>query len=119
MRLGRFPHSSPCVDSGELGGGTRPFAQTGAADTSTNVPWVALLTFGDGWHNNHHAFPWAARHGLTWREPDLTFALLRLLERCGVVWDLKVPSAEQIERAQRSDRLRTSKAPVAAGAGSL
>jgi stearoyl-CoA desaturase (delta-9 desaturase) len=37
---------------GELGGGSRPFQRTGAADRSTNVPWVALLTFGDGWHNN-------------------------------------------------------------------
>lgn len=60
-------------------------------------------------HNNHHAFPWSARQGLRWYEPDLTFRLLQLLELGGVVWDLKQPTAEQIERAQRSPKLRTSK----------
>ena len=58
---------------------------------------------------SHHAFPWSAKHGLGWREPDLSYAILRLLERLGVVWDLKVPSDEQIERAQTSKRLRVNK----------
>ena len=85
---------------GERGGGTRPF-QTAGSDSSTNVRWVALLTLGDGWHNNHHAFRWSARQGLREGEVDVTYGALRLLERCGVVWDLKVPTDEQIEAAER------------------
>jgi len=86
--------------------GSRRFATT---DNSRNNMWVALAAFGEGNHNNHHAFPWSARHGLGWREPDLSYAILQLLERLGVVWDLKVPSDEQIERAQMSERLRVNK----------
>ena len=85
---------------GDLGGGSRPFAKTGGADQSTNVPWVALLTFGDGWHNNHHMFRWSARHGLRWWELDVTYGLLRALERGGLVWDLAVPTPAQIARAE-------------------
>ena len=42
-------------------------------DTSTNNWWVALLSFGDGWHNNHHAYPVSARHGLRWYEIDFNW----------------------------------------------
>jgi stearoyl-CoA desaturase (delta-9 desaturase) len=87
------------VAHGAFGSGTRPFATRGP-DQSTNVRWLALLTFGDGWHNNHHAFPWSARHGLSWHEWDLTYAILKGLERAGVVWGLAVPTPEQIERAK-------------------
>ena len=86
--------------------GTRRFQTT---DNSRNNPFVGLAAFGEGHHNNHHAFPWSSRHGLSSHELDLTYQLLRLLERAGVVWGLKVPTAEQIERAQRSKRLRVSK----------
>lgn len=85
---------------GDLGGGTRRF-ETGGADTSTNVWWVAMLTLGDGWHNNHHAFRWSARQGLAAHELDATYAALRALETLGLVWDLKVPSAEQVAAAER------------------
>lgn len=84
---------------GSLGGGTRPF-ETSGSDRSTNVWWVALLTFGDGYHNNHHMFQWSARHGLRSYEPDLTYCVLKLLERLGVVWDLKEPTEEQITIAE-------------------
>ena len=62
--------------------------------------------------DSHHAFPWSARQGFGawWREPDLSYALLRVLERLGVVWDLKVPSEEQIERAKAS-KLLTARNP--------
>ena len=95
---GIFSIGSLC--HGRSAGGTRPF-ETGGCDQSTNVWWVAWLTLGDGWHNNHHAFRWSARHGLRWYEVDVTYALLRGLEACGVVWDLKVPSEEQIARAEQ------------------
>jgi sn-1 stearoyl-lipid 9-desaturase len=57
------------------------------SDRSTNCWWVALLSFGEGWHNNHHAFPFSARHGLRWFEIDMTWwhvkalAFLRLADR--------------------------------------
>ena len=59
-------------------------------DDSRNSWWVALLTFGEGWHNNHHAHPVSARHGLTWWELDLSWLMLVILRRIGVVWDVKV-----------------------------
>jgi stearoyl-CoA desaturase (delta-9 desaturase) len=58
-------------------------------DTSTNSLWVALLTFGEGWHNNHHAQPQAARHGLTWYEIDLNWYGIWALRTLGLAWDVK------------------------------
>ena len=48
-------------------------------DKSTNNWWVAILAWGEGWHNNHHAFPFSARHGLRWFEVDATWATIRVL----------------------------------------
>jgi fatty-acid desaturase len=56
------------------------------ADNSRNLWWVGLLAFGEGWHNNHHAFPSSARHGHRWWEIDVTYMEIRLLERLGLVW---------------------------------
>ena len=49
-------------------------------DDSTNNWWVALLSFGEGWHNNHHAHPVSMRHGLAWYEFDMNYLQIRLLE---------------------------------------
>lgn len=68
--------------------GHTPGVGTRAHDTrdwSRNVAWLALPTLGDAYHNNHHAAPALAAHGRTWREPDATAVLLRLLERVGLV----------------------------------
>ena len=59
-------------------------------DESRNSWWVALLTFGEGWHNNHHRWPLSARQGMYWWEFDLTYLILRLLQAVGIVWDVKV-----------------------------
>lgn len=99
-------HSTFAVNSVCHRWGARRFATT---DNSRNNTWVALAAFGEGNHNNHHAFPWSARHGLTWREPDLTFAILRALEQIGVVWSLKVPTQKQLDRAQGRTRLTINK----------
>ena len=64
-------------------------------DDSRNVWWVALLTFGEGWHNNHHAHPVSAKHGLAWYEFDWTWASLNILKPLGIVWDLKVAKVKQ------------------------
>jgi stearoyl-CoA desaturase (delta-9 desaturase) len=65
--------------------GRRRFATD---DESTNVTWVALLSFGEGWHHNHHAFPRSAQHGLRWYEPDLTAWIIRALELVGLAWNV-------------------------------
>lgn len=58
-------------------------------DNSRNLWWVGLLAFGEGWHNNHHAFPGRARHGHRWWEFDLTYRTICLLEKFGLVWNVK------------------------------
>lgn len=76
--------------------GTRRFD---TADSSRNNWLLALLTFGEGWHNNHHYFPGAARQGFRWWEFDLTYYLLRTLALFGLVWDLK-PVPIHLKRAR-------------------
>ena len=67
------------------------FRRYPTADRSRNNWIVALLILGDGWHHNHHYCPTSARHGFLWWELDINFAILRLLSRCGIVWDLRIP----------------------------
>jgi stearoyl-CoA desaturase (delta-9 desaturase) len=71
-------------------------------DDSRNSLVMALLTFGEGWHNNHHYYKASTRQGFYWWEIDLTYYALRLLALAGVVWDLKEPP-EAIKRANRID----------------
>jgi stearoyl-CoA desaturase (delta-9 desaturase) len=66
--------------------GTRPYP---TGDQSRNNALLALLTFGEGWHNNHHHYPTSARQGFRWWQLDLTWCALRLLELLGLVWDLR------------------------------
>jgi len=58
-------------------------------DDSRNNVWLALLTFGEGWHNNHHQYPATVRQGFYWWEIDVTFYLLKFLSWLGIIWDLK------------------------------
>lgn len=69
-------------------------------DESRNNWWVALLTFGEGWHNNHHRWPLSARQGMYWWEIDLTYYLLRVLQFFGLVWDLKLYPEKIYEEAR-------------------
>jgi fatty-acid desaturase len=69
-------------------------------DRSTNCWWVALLTFGEGWHNNHHAFPFSARHGLKWYEVDLSWMTIRLLRLLRLAKDVKLPTPAMLERLE-------------------
>ncbi|MEG3436038.1 acyl-CoA desaturase [Pannus brasiliensis CCIBt3594] len=59
-------------------------------DLSKNCWWVALLTFGEGWHNNHHAYQYSARHGLQWWEIDTTWMTIRLLQFLGLATNIKL-----------------------------
>jgi len=91
MRVTVGQHATWAVNSATHMWGARRFDTT---DDSRNNWWVALLTFGEGWHNNHHAHPNSARHGLAWYEVDCTWYQIRLLERLGVARRVKVASVE-------------------------
>ncbi len=62
-------------------------------DGSRNNAWLALLTLGEGWHNNHHRYPNAARQGFYWWELDLSWCLIRLLAALGIIWNLRAVPA--------------------------
>ncbi|HEV3037307.1 MAG TPA: fatty acid desaturase [Candidatus Angelobacter sp.] len=66
-------------------------------DDSKNSLWVAILTFGEGWHNNHHAHPQSARHGLAWYEFDMNWYGIAALKMLGLAWDVKLPRIRQTE----------------------
>lgn len=61
------------------------------ADNSRNLWWVGLLAWGEGWHNNHHAFPGSARHGHRWWEIDATYMTIHLMEKVGLAWKVQRP----------------------------
>jgi stearoyl-CoA desaturase (delta-9 desaturase) len=63
-------------------------------DDSRNNWLLALITLGEGWHNNHHHYPAATRQGFYWWEIDMTYYLLRMLSWCGIIWDLKPVPAQ-------------------------
>jgi stearoyl-CoA desaturase (delta-9 desaturase) len=65
-------------------------------DASTNSFWVAMLTFGEGWHNNHHAHPQSARHGLAWYEFDLNWYQISLLRRLRLASQVRLPRTSHI-----------------------
>jgi stearoyl-CoA desaturase (delta-9 desaturase) len=83
-------HSTWLVNSATHMWGSRRFE---TKDDSTNNWWVALLTFGEGWHNNHHAHPTAARHGLAWYEIDLNWWGIRTLQFLGLAKAIKLVRA--------------------------
>ena len=74
--------------------GKRPFA---SPDHSTNNWMLSLISMGESWHNNHHAFPTSARHGVLRGQIDPSALVIRLLERLGLVEDVKVPSRDQLQ----------------------
>ncbi len=75
-------------------------------DTSRNNFWLAMITLGEGWHNNHHAFCGGAQAGFYARELDVTYLGLRLLAFFGLVRDLGAPPKRLLARGRRADRLR-------------
>ena len=74
-------------------------------DTSHNNLIIALLTFGDGWHNNHHYYQHSARHGFYKWEVDLSHLILKALSRLGIVWDLQSPPRRVYASAYREVRV--------------
>jgi stearoyl-CoA desaturase (delta-9 desaturase) len=78
--------------------GTRPFK---SRDESCNNAVFGVLALGEGWHNNHHAFPTSARHGLRWWEVDASYMVIWAMSKVGLVWDVRIPSPARIAAKHR------------------
>jgi stearoyl-CoA desaturase (delta-9 desaturase) len=94
VRIAIHNHTMFAVNSICHAFGAQPFA---TGDESRNNRLIALLAFGEGWHNNHHAFPSMAYHGMG-RRPDATGLVIRMLERAGLVWDVRGPNPATVAR---------------------
>ncbi len=103
VRIFLVNHSSWCVGSVCHMIGSKPFA---THDKSANNYVVAVLTFGEGLQNNHHAFPSSHAHAVRWWQPDLSAWVIRTLRMAGLVWNVKYPS-EQVIRDARVSRNTT------------
>lgn len=95
-------HATWLVNSATHMWGTRRFETT---DDSTNNAFVAVITWGEGWHNNHHAHPRAARHGVAWYEIDVNWMGIRTLQLLGLAHDIKL--------IKKTDPVRQDEAPPA------
>jgi stearoyl-CoA desaturase (Delta-9 desaturase) len=85
--------------------------QTG--DDSRNNLFLALITMGEGWHNNHHYYPASTRQGFYWWEIDLTYYGLKLLEQLGLVWDIRnVPTYVREGKTKQESEQGTLKQPI-------
>lgn len=96
-------HATWLVNSATHMWGNRRFETT---DDSTNSWWVALLTFGEGWHNNHHAHPRAAKHGLNWYEIDVNWYGIRMLQLLGLARNIRLISEDKIPGRPAYEELR-------------
>jgi stearoyl-CoA desaturase (delta-9 desaturase) len=103
VRMFAVQHVTWCINSVCHLMGGRPFA---TRDESRNNSLFGLLAFGEGWHNNHHAAPTSAAHGLAWWQPDLSYAVVRLLAACGLAGDVRL-----------ADRRRLATRAAARGSG--
>ena len=82
-------HTTWAVNSATHMWGRRRF---NTRDDSRNTWWIAIISFGEGWHNNHHAHPTSARHGLAWYEFDPSWLTIKVLKAVGVAKAIKVAS---------------------------
>jgi stearoyl-CoA desaturase (delta-9 desaturase) len=85
VRLVGVLHATWLVNSASHIWGYRNYETT---DDSRNNWFVAIVAYGEGWHNNHHAYPRMAKHGHKWWEFDITWQMIRLLRATGLVWDV-------------------------------
>jgi stearoyl-CoA desaturase (delta-9 desaturase) len=105
IRVFAFEHSTFAVNSICHTFGRRAYE---ARDQSRNNWVVALLVFGEGWHNNHHAFPRSARHGLGRLQLDLSWWTIRCLEKLRLARSVRVPTAAQLARTPRASAVSAS-----------
>lgn len=96
-------HATLCINSLAHLFGRRDFA---TRDDSRNNLWLALITLGEGWHNNHHYYAGSAKQGFFWWQLDLTYYGLKIMSYLGLVWDLKpVPEKVYLAHKQHSSAL--------------
>jgi fatty-acid desaturase len=93
-------HATWLVNSATHTWGSRRFV---TRDLSTNNWWVAILTFGEGWHNNHHAHPVSARHGLRWYEVDMNWYGIWTLKKLGLARDVYRVQLSELRRREQQD----------------
>jgi stearoyl-CoA desaturase (delta-9 desaturase) len=98
VRLVLVLHATWFVNSASHMWGYRNYETT---DKSRNNWWVALITYGEGWHNNHHAYPRMANHGHKWWEIDLTYRAILLMQSLGLAWDV-------VDYKRKSEKLAVS-----------
>lgn len=85
-------HATLCINSLAHKVGKRRYA---TQDQSRNNGFLALVTLGEGWHNNHHYFPASARQGFYWWEVDITFYILKIFSWLGLIWDVRTVPIEK------------------------
>jgi stearoyl-CoA desaturase (delta-9 desaturase) len=100
-------HATFCINSVAHVVGSRRYA---TGDHSRNNRALAVLTFGEGWHNNHHHYQRSARQGFYWWEIDVTYYVLKLLEALRIVWDVN-----GVPRHVRSDDIASNRVRVGVG----
>lgn len=95
--------------------GEKRFDRKGETEVGRNTKLLGIVSFGEGFHNNHHAFPWSARMGLKWYEFDLGWYVLRLFKQLGIVWDLRsvdLNVMDMLIRRDGAERKKVSHAEV-------
>jgi stearoyl-CoA desaturase (Delta-9 desaturase) len=99
LRVFLMQHVTWSINSACHVWGGRPFA---SHDHSANNFPIAIVSLGEGWHNNHHAFPTSARHGLKWWQFDATYVVIVAMKWVGLAWNIRLPSesAMAAKRAQ-------------------
>jgi stearoyl-CoA desaturase (delta-9 desaturase) len=90
-------HGTFCINSLAHVHGDKDYV---TGDESRNNWWLAIITMGEGWHNNHHAYQYSVRQGFRWWQWDPTFYIIAGLSKLGLFWDLKAPPQAIVERSQ-------------------
>jgi stearoyl-CoA desaturase (delta-9 desaturase) len=108
VRVGLVHHVTWSVNSVCHVFGERPFKST---DKASNVWWLAILSFGESWHNLHHADPTCARHGVDKGQIDISARVIWLFEKAGWVWDVRWPNQERLA-AKRVEVVATENVAV-------
>lgn len=76
-------------------------------ESSKNSLWLAIITLGEGWHNNHHKYPLSTRQGFFWWEIDISYYILKLLSFVGLIWDLQAPPKRLLQKEAMDAELET------------
>lgn len=97
-------HATFCINSLTHVFGKQRFK---TSDDSRNNLWLALITMGEGWHNNHHRYPVSTRQGFYWWEIDATYYILKMLSWIGLVWDLRPPAEKVYAEARENGQQAT------------